>query len=400
MWHNFYKIQDEILKEIKSKNLSLKNFSNLGKILKFLTIENLIKENIVDKVFFHNDHPPCFLENNTVKLIEKKIEDNFSESIPLSKITKKEITNENNNFIQFKVKNEEEYKNVFNVFIENSNFGKKYKAEKEEKRSIAEKNQKAHLESVNNIQIKKRKEFDLKSNLNVDFSHLRIACIDLEFFISKGNINKKREHEITELGIAYVSEHTKRNEHFLIREHYEKKRNREKQEMFNFGKTNILTEVQAKKYLDVFLKNIDILLFHENREDLLALKGIGVDIKKDYPNIQIIDTQLMYKRYFGEKKVGNIIGGESLDVLLDNFGVKYKKSILHNAGNDAEYTLQLLFAMKNKFENKFEPKVTDKIENAFKIIEEYAKEKGVSVLELINERYNKQEKKLSVKNKI
>ena len=56
--------------------------------------------------------------------------------------------------------------------------------------------------------------------------------------------------------------------------------------------------------------------------------------------------------------------------------------------------------MKHKFENKFEPKVTDKIENAFKIIEEYAKEKGVSVLELINERYNKQEKKLSVKNKI
>lgn len=391
MWYNFYKIQDTILDEIKSKRKSLNNFSNLGRILKFLTIENLIDENLVSQVYFHTDHPPCFLDEASILNIEKKVKTIFGEDLELPKITKRDVDYKSNNFLKFNIKSEEEYKQIFELFIDNSNFGIQYKIEKQEKRNIAEKNQKKHLESVRKIQTKKRESFNNKSNLSVDFSKSRVACIDLEFFIHKGNVNKRRTHEITEIGIAYVSPHNKKNEHFLIKENYEKKINNEKQGLFNFGSTTILTEEGAKKYLDVFLKNVDYVLFHEGREDLLALKQIGVDVSKNYPNVQIIDTQLMYKRFFGENKVNNVIGGEPLNILLDNFGIEYKKSYLHNGGNDAEYTLQLLFSMQETYEKRLNITPKDKdveLEEAFKVIEKYAKEKNVSIIEFVRDHYS------------
>jgi hypothetical protein len=393
MWYNFYKIQDVILNEIKSKRKSLDDFSNLGKILKFLTIENLIEEKLINQVYFETNHPPCFLNESTVLNIESAIKENFNENLSISKLTRKEVDHNSDKFVKFNVKSKEEYKQIFELFIENSNFGISYKSEKEEKKNIAEKNQKKHLDSVQKIKIKKREAFNNKSDLNVDFSKTRVACIDLEFFIHKGNINKRRTHEITEIGIAYVSPHQKRNEHFLIKENYEKKKNREKQGLFNFGNTTILTEEGAKKYLDVFLKNVDYILFHEGREDLLALKQIGIDVEKNYPNIQIIDTQLMYKRFFGENRVNNIIGGEPLNVLLDNFGVEYKSSYLHNGGNDAEYTLQLLFSMQKTFESRKNVNVKSKDENmefqnALNVIEKYARENNVSVIDLIKKHYS------------
>lgn len=88
------------------------------------------------------------------------------------------------------------------------------------------------------------------------------------------------------------------------------------------------------------MKGADYVLFHEMREDYDIMKRLGYDFenKKD---IQIIDTQLCYKRYFRPKN--SLPNGEKLENLLDSFKIQAKH--LHNGGNDAKYTLMLLLKM-------------------------------------------------------
>ena len=101
------------------------------------------------------------------------------------------------------------------------------------------------------------------------------------------------------------------------------------------------------------IKNAKYVLFHEQREDYELMTQMGISIPKE---IQVIDTQLSYKRYF--RKKGSLPNGETLEGLLNMCKIPYKN--LHNAGNDAYMTLILLQKMsliqQALSENKVDPK--------------------------------------------
>lgn len=181
----------------------------------------------------------------------------------------------------------------------------------------------------------KREEFHRATNLNRDFVNDKIVSIDFEFKILKNG-----GYEVTELGIATGENGNIKTEHYLIKEFYENKRNRALQEKFDFGKTELISVNEIKGIIENSLKGAKYVLFHEQREDFEILKSLKLDIEHT-KNFDVVDTQLCYKRYF--RAPGTNPDGAKLKDLLTEFKVKCDN--LHNAGNDANYTLQLVQKM-------------------------------------------------------
>lgn len=94
--------------------------------------------------------------------------------------------------------------------------------------------------------------------------------------------------------------------------------------------------------------------FTSKEKILKFFKSLKLDIEHT-KNFDVVDTQLCYKRYF--RAPGTNPDGAKLKDLLTEFKVKCEN--LHNAGNDANYTLQLVqkmslihkFTQENKKQN-------------------------------------------------
>jgi DNA polymerase III alpha subunit (gram-positive type) len=80
-----------------------------------------------------------------------------------------------------------------------------------------------------------------------------------------------------------------------------------------------------------------ILVGHDVQADMQYLRGMGVDLMAADNFVKTIDTKDLHQHW---SKAGQ---GRGLGYVLDDLGLQNKN--LHNAGNDAAYTLQAMVGL-------------------------------------------------------
>lgn len=329
MYYSTNQIQPKIanIPEFKSQKVAIIQFFN-----------NLVDNAGLNRVFTHDKQPPYFIEKSDLEKVfsvakEKfgvdfKFEDFYEGNRALLKL---ESHDDMKSHI---VNTKSDLDDVIALHAENSTYGKKEQVKDEARQVQKEKRMEKLQEEIDARKEIERQEFDRASNLLRDFVNDKVVSIDFEFFMNK----KAGTYQVTELGISMTEGGEIKGYHFLIKEHYEKKKNRALQQRFDFGTSQVVSEKQIPALINMAMKDAQYVLFHEQREDYEILNQMGVNIPQE---IAVIDTQLSYKRYFRQK--GSMPNGEKLEGLLDMFKMEYKN--LHNAGNDAYMTLKLLQKM-------------------------------------------------------
>lgn len=335
MYYSIYKIQNKIanIPNFKDKKVEIIQFFN-----------NIIDNSGIESIYTHDEYPPYFLsQKDTAQLFEQltskfqldfKISDFYEGSKPLLMLP------EDLKYNKHDIKTQKDANAVVSQHFESSIFGK-HEQEKELQKTEHKKKKVEVLQAeIDARKLIEKQKFDRSSNLLRDFVYDKVVSIDFEFFINK----KEQTYEPTELGISFTENGDIKSYHFLIQENYKKKKNRDLQAQFNFGKTEIISEKQIPTIINHAINDAQYVLFHEQREDTQILNNIGIHIPESIP---IVDTQLSYKRYFRTKD--SLPNGQALEDLLSMFKINYKN--LHNAGNDAHMTLVLLQKMSETQQN-------------------------------------------------
>lgn len=101
--------------------------------------------------------------------------------------------------------------------------------------------------------------------------------------------------------------------------------------------------------LDVDTTRPIVLVFHDASQDLEYLKLVGYDISHAENVIEMVDTREMHQHLRRQQNPS------SLETVLGDLGLQCHD--LHNAGNDAVYTLQAMIgiAIRKRIESLKEP---------------------------------------------
>lgn len=330
MYYSIHQIQPKIANIASFKEKKVE-------IIKFFNIENIVNNLGIDTIYTSDNHPPFFIKDTELKKIYDMAEKRFGIEFKISDFYEGSKAllqlDENNSFNMHKVYNNKDIESILELHFEKSSYGKREQIKDFERQEQKDKRMEVLQVQIDARKEKEREDFDLASNLLRDFQNEKVVSIDFEFFIRKDG-----SYDVTEMGISFNENGKNNSFHFLIEEHYLKKKNKDLQKRFDFGVTEIIKEKQIPKLIEMALLNCSYVLFHEQREDYEILNQMKINIPKE---IIIIDTQLSYKRYF--RKKGSLPNGEKLEELLNMFKMPYKN--LHNAGNDAYMTLVLLHKM-------------------------------------------------------
>lgn len=188
----------------------------------------------------------------------------------------------------------------------------------------------------------------------------------------------ERDHEfLTEVGYSYVifrangggrpgTNQTREDTHVVIQENEKKRNGRfvpDARDHFDFGATTIISESLLADRLATTLNTFStapngplLLLCHDPRAEITALKMLNIDADAfktglggllatlrgggKAEGVWVVDTQDLYRGWRGEKKQ------EKLENCCSVLQVPTRR--LHNAGNDAVYTLMLFEKLMNR----------------------------------------------------
>ncbi|OUM63751.1 hypothetical protein PIROE2DRAFT_9691 [Piromyces sp. E2] len=161
---------------------------------------------------------------------------------------------------------------------------------------------------------------------------------------------------------------------------------------YNYGESEIKTLSEIKRLLRKDLDIVNYIVGQGIKNDIRDLQKIDVDLSMfkemngTYETCGIIDTQDLFSGNFFEKPI-------SLKRGLERFFIPYRN--LHNAGNDAYYTMEYFLKLISKF--NFNDNKNQKILK-IKIPDDYNEEDYIHHMNLKKLR-KKQEKELKKLNK-
>lgn len=170
----------------------------------------------------------------------------------------------------------------------------------------------------------------------------QLYCIDVEAY-------ERNQSLVTEIGISmykrekYSSRTTPliTAEHIIIKEHLKKRNGKfvpDNKDNFLSGQSFLMSSSEAKRYMQdsitqMFDDNYAILIGHGIGSDIDWLASEGIYFPE---NVEVIDTQKLWACSRGKN-------GGSLEKILKYLEIPY--SNLHNAGNDAFFTLQVFLKL-------------------------------------------------------
>jgi hypothetical protein len=162
----------------------------------------------------------------------------------------------------------------------------------------------------------------------------RVVSIDLEF----------NKDIVTEVGISYYKDDKLIAENYLIKEHHDVSNNKR----FNFGRRSTVSEKAAVLMLRGAFEAYDCLVFHDHKGDSALIGEMFNKHGVTIPNkrFDVIDTLKVSEYIDGKDNIINY-NGHSLKKLLQAHNIQF--SNLHNAGNDAYYTLKYAEAVSEIF---------------------------------------------------
>lgn len=192
-----------------------------------------------------------------------------------------------------------------------------------------------HLKK-NELKIKQERKIYFKNVLvdtipdNID--KCKILSIDFEY----------DKNTLYEVGMALYNNGLTLNKYYITNL---KQGTRDNQFQFKFGESIIVNEINVIYLLKRYLDQFDYVLFHGAYNDISILNQYNIELS-DYPNLKVLDTYHLYTKLFNNGEIKNA----SLVDILEKFNINYEH--LHNAGNDAQYTLKALLKM-----NQNQPKI-------------------------------------------
>ena len=158
-----------------------------------------------------------------------------------------------------------------------------------------------------------------------------LAAVDVEAW----EMDKSR---VTEVGVAIFSKGALRHRHFLVAEHLAMRNGRfcdDNRDHFLFGTSETMPLGAVADAVSEELRSADFFIGHDVRNDVAWLRDIGCEISPQLEQ-NVLDTQgLARARGLGQKL--------SLKDLAKLFGLMPER--LHNGGNDAAFTLQVLLSL-------------------------------------------------------
>lgn len=183
---------------------------------------------------------------------------------------------------------------------------------------------------------KKKVNQHLAMPLPDSLNNARLLALDFEY-------DQNKNHLVFECGITTSFNDEVVHAHYLVDGNYQNKKNYELQLQFAFGESTVVTMPELMLILREHLAQADYLVGHCLLSEYLVLEYHGVDIF-EFEQLKCLDTQKIFQSKFKSNlKHSNV----SLLNLLALFNVKADN--LHNAGNDAAYTLLALTTMANAF---------------------------------------------------
>ncbi|KAJ1659756.1 hypothetical protein IWQ61_001217 [Dispira simplex] len=163
----------------------------------------------------------------------------------------------------------------------------------------------------------------------------KVIAIDIECF-------ERDQSYMTELGWSVFDPATGEltSHHDIIKENMRKRNGRyvpDNRDHFLFGRSRLL---RGDLVLDEFEAMLDrltpcIVVGHDIKSDIRLLREQDVELPDD---VVLFDTKKLYCCYSDNPQ-----NGRKLSVVLDRLGIPYNR--LHNAGNDARFTMEAFLKM-------------------------------------------------------
>lgn len=172
----------------------------------------------------------------------------------------------------------------------------------------------------------------LASRLPKSIDNLKILALDFEYDQGKGHI-------VFECGITSYYNGNVQHEHYLVDEHYKTKRNYDLQLQFKFGESKVVSMNDLMSILKDRLHDTNYLVGHSLLSEYLVMVHHGLDIT-EMKSVTCMDTQKLFRCHFATNFQQNNL---SLTNLLTMFDIQ--PEFMHNAGNDAAYTMMVLTKM-------------------------------------------------------
>ena len=221
-----------------------------------------------------------------------------------------------------------------------------------------EKKEKKRKEKSNSHLSKEDRIAQIAARLDHLFKQKNVLCIDIEMY--------EDDHgKVLEIGLTDLKDKSGMDTvHYIVSEHLHLNNGRyvpDHRDDFMFGTSRILSEKQIAEHLMASLKASSILIAHGIGGDVNVLsrffreQGRETEFTALLSSLECVDscrfTKLLCQRVKSEHSVKRAL--KELSIPFDN---------LHNAGNDAAYTVQLLHGLhiKHCTELSKRPKKTPK----------------------------------------
>lgn len=267
----------------------------------------------LEKVYFDNDHINVnYIEEDFVLKLLMLAKLNMGISFNLNKIS----------FVKLKP----------TISIFNCRGHQQYlEISKMKYREVVETVKNRKLNKIENIAYKASE----RANLNFDVNNNKILSLDFEFFGANANIDN-----VSEAGIAISNKGEVSYKHYIIKdpEKIKSEKKLKLQSKFNFGNSLYITQDELKLIITKEIKNTDYLVSHSINSESNILKRSKINLE----HLNLLDTIDLQKNF-------KIINKATLKNHLTYHEISFHH--LHNAGNDAAYTLQLVLKMKKIYDN-------------------------------------------------
>jgi hypothetical protein len=187
---------------------------------------------------------------------------------------------------------------------------------------------------------KERKDLmkKLSTPLPLSLHDSKLLAIDFEYDQNKNQL-------VFECGITKSLNGQVVYEHYLVAENYKTKKNYELQLQFHFGESKVVSMAELVLILRQSLAESDYLVGHCLLSEYLVLEHYGLHIF-DFEQLKCLDTQSVFQEKFNSGFTHSNLSLNNMLALFDIFPTH-----LHNAGNDAAYTMLVLMKMVNCIDN-------------------------------------------------
>lgn len=279
----------------------------------FFGNKNYYDHFMLEKVYFDNEHINVnYIEEDFVLKLVMLAKLNMGLSVNLNKIA---FVKMKPTISVFKCKGHRQYLEISKM---------KY-------REVFETLKKRKLDKKENIAYKTAE----RACLDFDINTTKIMSLDFEFFGTNATINN-----VSEAGIAISNKGTVTYNHYIIKDP-EKNKSEKKlklQSKFNFGSSIYITQDELKVIIMNELQKTHYLVSHSINSEANILKRSKINLEQ----LKLLDTTDLQRNFKSIDKA-------TLKNHLTYHEIPFHH--LHNAGNDAAYTLQLVLKMKQNYGN-------------------------------------------------